>query len=114
MAWHALIDCKDVDLNLCNNDKYISETLEEVALEIDADIISRSRYRFGQNSPDGCTVFLMLDESHLSVHTYSEQSKMAIDVFVSKSKKTCKQAAEKIISKFNLSDCYVEYRERFK
>jgi hypothetical protein len=32
-------------------------------------------------SPAGWTMFLMLDESHISTHCYTEQGKMALDIF---------------------------------
>ena len=54
----------------------------EAARECGVTVINACRYRFGHNSPDGCTVFLMLDESHISVHSYAEQGAMAVDVFV--------------------------------
>lgn len=32
-------------------------------------------------SPPGWTMFLMLDESHISTHCYTDQGKMALDIF---------------------------------
>jgi S-adenosylmethionine decarboxylase len=57
------------------------ETVTNAANSSNATIINTSRYHFGHNSPPGCTVFVMLDESHISVHTYADRGKMAIDVF---------------------------------
>ncbi|UCD59083.1 MAG: S-adenosylmethionine decarboxylase, partial [Candidatus Hydrogenedentota bacterium] len=62
-------------------DKALLETLVRATKAHGGTIINTSRYHFGHNSPPGCTVFLMLDESHVAVHTYADQGKMAIDVF---------------------------------
>jgi len=32
-------------------------------------------------SPNGWTMFLMLDESHISTHCYTDQGKLALDIF---------------------------------
>jgi len=78
---HIILDCFGVSRDLCLNDKQLLETVTQAAKLNNATIISTSRYHFGHNSPPGCTVFVMLDESHISVHTYADQGKMAIDVF---------------------------------
>jgi S-adenosylmethionine decarboxylase len=78
---HIILDCYDVSRDLCLDDKRLLETVTNAAKLNNATIINTSRYHFGHNSPPGCTVFVMLDESHISVHTYADRGKMAIDVF---------------------------------
>jgi S-adenosylmethionine decarboxylase len=57
------------------------ETLAESATLAGATVVSQIRYRFGDESPPGCTAVVMLDESHCSVHTYADLGLMAFDVF---------------------------------
>jgi len=57
------------------------ETLAEAATLAGATVVSQIRYRFGDESPPGCTAVVMLDESHCSVHTYADLGLMAFDVF---------------------------------
>lgn len=57
------------------------ESMAQAATEAGATVISQIRYRFGDISPAGCTAIVMLDESHVSVHTYADLGLMALDVF---------------------------------
>lgn len=77
----VILDCYGVPPDVCLNDKQLLETVVNAAKSNGATIINTSRYRFGHDSPPGCTVFVMMDESHISVHTYADEGKMAIDVF---------------------------------
>ena len=78
---HLLVDCHGVPHELCLNDQLLLETLAQAAQLAGATVISQIRYRFGDNSPAGCTAIVMLDESHCSVHTYADLGMMAIDIF---------------------------------
>lgn len=78
---HILLDCYDVPHEVCLNDKFLLEVAAKAATAGGATIINSIRYRFGHDSPPGCTVIIMLDESHISLHTYAEEGIMAIDIF---------------------------------
>jgi S-adenosylmethionine decarboxylase len=78
---HLLIDCSRVPRELCLNDKLLLETMAEAARIAGATVVSQIRYRFGEDSPAGCTAIVMLDESHCSIHTYADLGLMAMDVF---------------------------------
>jgi S-adenosylmethionine decarboxylase len=78
---HVILDCYGVPRDVCLDDRKLLETIVHVTRDRGATIINTSRYHFGHDSPPGCTVFVMLDESHVSVHTYADEGKMAIDVF---------------------------------
>ncbi len=78
---HIILDCYEVPAVLCLDDKLLLETAVRAAVTGGATVINTMRYRFGHDSPAGCAVIVMLDESHISIHTYAEQGKMAIDIF---------------------------------
>lgn len=78
---HLLIDCSGVPREICLNDQLLMESMAQAATEAGATVISQIRYRFGDISPAGCTAIVMLDESHVSVHTYADLGLMALDVF---------------------------------
>ncbi len=113
-SYHALIDINDLSRDHCANDTRLLNILESAARLINATIISSNRYRFGHNSPDGCTAFLMLDESHISAHTYAEKGKMAIDVFSCIGQEKCEIAAMHIISELGATNYEIAIVERFK
>jgi S-adenosylmethionine decarboxylase len=78
---HLLIDCCQVPRELCLNDKLLLDTMSEAARLAGATVVSQIRYRFGEDSPAGCTAVVMLDESHCSVHTYADLGLLAMDIF---------------------------------
>ena len=78
---HLLIDCHNVPSQLCLNDELLLDVLARSAKKAGATVISQIRYRFGADSPPGCTAVVMLDESHCSVHSYADAGMMAFDIF---------------------------------
>ena len=66
---------------MCVNDQLLLDCMAQSAQEAGATVISQIRYRFGNNSPAGCTAVVMLDESHCSVHTYADLGLLAMDIF---------------------------------
>lgn len=109
---HIILDCSDVERDICLDDKRLLEIVVQAAKSHNATIINTSRYHFGHNSPPGCTVFVMLDESHISVHTYADQGKMAIDVFTCGN--TDAQAiAERLKTQLGLNNYTEKSVERF-
>lgn len=78
---HLLVDIKGVSKKVCENDKLLLQCIQDAALKNGANIINANRYRFGHHSPPGCSVFLLLDESHISLHTYAGEGLIALDIF---------------------------------
>lgn len=81
MGKHLIIDCRNVPKEICSDDKNFLDIMEKAAIGAGATVISKIRYRFGYNSPPGFTCVVMLDESHISAHSYSDLGTMAIDIF---------------------------------
>ena len=78
---HLLIDCRGVSRDLCLDDRRLLEAMAEAASACGATVISQVRYRFGSDSPPGCTAIVLLDESHCSAHTYADLGLIAMDIF---------------------------------
>jgi S-adenosylmethionine decarboxylase len=112
-AYHVVADCSDVPYDTCVDDKKICDVFEQTARIIGAEIIGKSRYRFGSRSPEGCTVFLLLDESHISAHTYANNGKIAIDMFFSSSETKCRIAMDYIKTNLCLKNVKETVLQRF-
>jgi S-adenosylmethionine decarboxylase len=110
---HLIIDCQGLPFELCIDDKKLFDVLTQAASENGANIISTSRYRFGHNSPSGCTVFLMLDESHISLHTYADDGQMAIDIFTCGKKIDGKKIFETVKNKLRIKNFILKEIGRF-
>jgi S-adenosylmethionine decarboxylase len=78
---HLLVYCCEVPRRLCLDDQSILQALADAATAAGATVISQIRYRFGSDSPPGCTAIVMLDESHCSAHTYADEGLIAFDFF---------------------------------
>ncbi|MBE7558909.1 adenosylmethionine decarboxylase [bacterium] len=87
-GFHVILDIAGVPAQVCEDDKGILDLLVRAATEAGTNVINSCRYHFGHNSPPGCTCFVMLDESHISAHSYADLGLLAIDVF------TCGDTAE--------------------
>lgn len=109
---HLIIDCTDVPREICNNDKLVLRTMADAAERAGANVISQVRYRFGLDSPPGFASVVLLDESHISAHCYSEDRIIAFDVF------TCGSTNPELVWKYiceklDLGDCSVMKIQRF-
>jgi len=111
---HLIIDCKGLPFDVCMDDKRLLKTVTDALTKGAANIISTARYRFGHNSPPGCTIFVMLDESHFSIHTYAEQGQMAIDIFTCGNKVDSKLIFNKIKKALVIKNYTIQKIERFK
>lgn len=109
---HIILDCCGVPADICHDDRRLLEVVVRAAKSNDATIINTSRYRFGHNSPAGCAVFVMLDESHISVHTYAEEGKMAIDVFTC-GNTSAEAIADDLKTQLKLTGCTEKMIKRF-
>lgn len=112
MGTHIILDCYDVPRDVCMDDKLLLEAAVQSAASAKATIINTMRYQFGHDSPPGCSVIIMLDESHISIHTYADQRMMAIDVFTC-GKIISDQAILSLKESLSLNNCIEHRLNRF-
>jgi len=105
---HLLLELKDCDAGLLNDMDYLREALTGVAVLIGATVIKDSFYQF---SPQGISGVVIIAESHISIHTWPENSYAAVDVFtcgeVIQPVKAVKPLAERLKAK---STSYIELK----
>lgn len=73
-----------MDLHGCDSDKlddmdFCKETLEKAAIAANATIVKTAFHKF---APQGVTGICLVQESHLSIHTWPECGFAAIDIFM--------------------------------
>ena len=110
---HIIVDAYDLPAELLNDDGRILNILSEVAKKNEVNVINTMRYRFGADTPPGCSVILMIDESHISVHTYSEQGIMALDIFTCGTRTNTEQIWEDLKEKFQIQNFKITKVDRF-
>lgn len=73
---HIIADLWGIEFTKLNDPVFLEEHLVLAAKNIGATILSCEKKSF---EPYGATVFVVLSESHLSIHTYPEKGFAAID-----------------------------------
>ncbi len=77
---HILLDIFEVSPTLLQDSEFIEKTLIESAKEAKATVLHSFFHKFGGEG--GVTGFLALAESHISIHTWPENSFASIDIFM--------------------------------
>ncbi|MFC5047644.1 adenosylmethionine decarboxylase [Aquimarina hainanensis] len=78
LGLHCTWDVYTNDTQKLSYVPYIREVLHKVVDELG---LSKVQEAFKQFDPIGVTGFILLEESHISIHTWPEHSYAAIDVF---------------------------------
>lgn len=109
---HLLVDCRNVAREICLNDENLLDIMARAAKRAGPTVISQIRYKFGQDSPPGFTCIVMLDESHISAHTYADLGLIALDVFTC-GKTDPNDVLKYILEEVDLGDVSVRDMPRF-
>jgi S-adenosylmethionine decarboxylase len=89
---HIAVDAWGIDFTVLDNMNFLQQTMIEAAEKSGATVLSVINKKF---DPSGCTILILLSESHLSIHTYPEKEFAAIDCY------TC---GEKVDPKIAIDD----------
>ncbi|MCA1056124.1 adenosylmethionine decarboxylase [Rossellomorea aquimaris] len=73
---HIIVDLWGVDFDRLNDVAFLEKHMHEAAKASGATVLSVDYHRF---DPHGVTAFVILSESHLSIHTYPEKGFAALD-----------------------------------
>ena len=108
MGKHYLLNLYGCSFVLLNDEHYLVRLLEEAAVISGATVLETVFKKF---DPQGATVICLLAESHISIHTWPEEGKAAVDVY------TCgdsdpKLGCNMIIQQLNPSKYELNYIQR--
>lgn len=78
MGKHYLLNLYGCSFVLLNDENYLIQLLEEAAILSGATVLQTISKKF---DPQGVTVICLLSESHISIHTWPEEGKAAVDVY---------------------------------
>ncbi len=94
---HILFDLIDCPFDLLNEEEFIKDSL------INASVIARSPYLKVEThkfDPQGVTGYALLEESHMSIHTWPEKGIAKCDIFCCGEKALPKKAVEYLHRRF--------------
>ncbi len=80
IARHKIVDFYGCNPNLLNFAKYLEPIMMDAAKKAGCAIIAVKSHQF---NPVGATCFILVAESHFSIHTWPECNKALVDVFAS-------------------------------
>ena len=108
MGKHYLLNLYGCDFVRLNNEIFLRDLLEIAAESSGAKVLETISYKF---DPQGVTAVSLLSESHISIHTWPEEGKAAVDVY------TCgdcnpKIGCDIIIQQLYAQDHTLSYIER--
>lgn len=108
MGKHYLLNLYGCSFVLLNDVEYLTKLLESAAVSSGATLVQTIFKKF---EPQGVTVLCLLSESHISIHTWPEEGKAAVDVY------TCgdcnpKVGCDMIIEQLYSSNHTLSYIER--
>ena len=75
---HLLIELHDCSWSALDDLELVRDTLVEAADRLNSTIVGVGTHKF---DPHGVTAFVMIAESHLSIHTWPEHGYAALDIF---------------------------------
>ena len=80
---HMICDLKEIEnMELLNDANGIQTILDEICSRYSFQVLHRKVHTF---DPIGLTMFYLLSESHISVHTFPERRFMALDIYTCRS-----------------------------
>ena len=80
LGQHYLLECDGVEPSLLANPEQLEQILRQAAQQAQAHIVFAHLHHFGEEQ--GVTGVLVLQESHITIHTWPEYAYAALDVFM--------------------------------
>lgn len=80
LARHKIVDFYGCNPNLLSFAKYLEPIMMDAAKKAGCAIVAVKSHQF---NPIGATCFVLVAESHFSIHTWPEHHKALVDVFAS-------------------------------
>ena len=78
LSRHLLIELWDCDEKVLNDIDYVSECLALAATVVGVKIVKEVFHKY---EPQGITGIVVIEESHISIHTWPERRYAAIDIY---------------------------------
>ncbi|MCL1694586.1 MULTISPECIES: adenosylmethionine decarboxylase [unclassified Lysinibacillus] len=111
LGHHILLELHDCNVALLNDVQQIKKIMCQAAHKAKATIVTEHFHHF---SPYGVSGVVIIQESHLTIHTWPEFGYAAIDVFTCNSKLALQQAVQYITEQFNAGNATQHYVHRGK
>lgn len=113
---HITIDGYGGNQDLLNNRDYIFNILSELPIELGMHILLPPHLvlapELGVKDPGGFSGFVVIAESHISIHTFPKRSFVSADIYTCKNGMDVEKVKNYFKKKFNLQDLEVNFIKR--
>lgn len=113
---HLTIDGYGGDCKKLNDKKNVKKCLKELPELLEMKILARPKVYFakgnGDKDPGGWTGVVVIEESHISIHTFPGRGFVSIDVYTCKNGMDTKFIENYFIEKFELKELEVNFIKR--
>ena len=106
---HYICDLSDCNARLLKNSDELYTLFSKAVRESGLTVVEECLYKF---SPHGFTCFLLLAESHASLHAWPEYGYCAVDLFTCQVGKDLMPLIHQLKEAFGAQDCTVHKLER--
>ncbi len=108
--FHIITDAYNCNPEVLGNKQNLEEVLRDIVKICEMQILHGPVILEGVPQNPGLTGFAILDFSHISIHTFTDEKEICIDVFSCK-KYDYDKVKQYVIKKFNLDEKFVKYVE---
>lgn len=113
---HLTIDGYGGDYKKLNDKKNVKKCLRELPELLDMHILARPKVYFAKGNngkdPGGWTGIVVIEESHISIHTFPGRCFVSIDVYTCRNGMDTKFIENYFIDKFDLKELEVNFIKR--
>jgi len=79
----VLMDVKNINSDKLKTVEMIRPFMEKIIEELKLNVVGECTHQFEKNDfPYGVTMIYLLAESHLSIHTFVDEGKITLDLFI--------------------------------
>ena len=110
-GYHILADLWGCPSIYLDDISTLEEILLNAARKVGFNVVGKSFYQF---KPKGATGVVLLEFSHISVHTWPEYEFIALDIYSCKGKTKVKRATEYLLKTLQPKKVTLHEVERFK
>ncbi len=79
--FHLIIDAVNCEAKFLDNKKFLEQTIEKIAQLLAMKIIKGPIIVEGTAQNPGLTAFVIIDFSHISIHTFTQTNEFCLDIF---------------------------------
>ncbi len=108
--YHIIVDAYNCNPQVLGDKKNLVRVIRELVILCEIKILHGAAVLEGVPQNPGLTGFAILDFSHISIHTFTAENEICIDVFSCK-KYDYEKIKRYVMEKFNLDPKYIKYIE---